>query len=325
MVGKMDGRQKRKQDAARQHEGIGGTIRWEARWRETRWREKDPEDQINAWWETKWWGTKTLYLPASRDSTQELSVVGDAGMMGESMMGQKNGRRAEGKQGEGIMGDNTKEDKTMGAKMKGDKMEGEKLKRDKMKGWSGQSQRLKPHIVAVGSKNNNKNKKISNNNNSRNSNKSKNNSNSNKSYHHQHQCQETAAYLSSPPSQVCRLLVIDIHWPYWYHLVPLLDSQQHIQWFLARCDDLWRRSQHQKRDQRMNWTYDTTPFLAPAFSKFGLWSTRSSSLPVASLALGGGGQGVTKNCEPNSVQHLSHISEDTKYINQTEFFYIDDK
>ena len=61
----------------------GGTIRWEARWRE-----KDPEDQIKAWW-TKWWGTKTLYLPASRDSTQELSVVGDAGMMGESMMGHK--------------------------------------------------------------------------------------------------------------------------------------------------------------------------------------------------------------------------------------------
>ena len=116
------------------------------------------------------------------------------------------------------------------------------------RGWEmlhqGQSQRLKPHSVAVGNKNNNKNKKISSNNNdssNSNSNKSKSNksksnsnsnknksnsnksksksnksktksnSNSNKSYHHQHQCQETAAYLSSPPSQVEILGVLTVH------------------------------------------------------------------------------------------------------------------
>ena len=46
--------------------------------------------------------------PASRDSTQELSVVGDAGMAGEGMMGNKRkGNKIKGcwEKNEGMMGD----------------------------------------------------------------------------------------------------------------------------------------------------------------------------------------------------------------------------
>ena len=47
-------------------------------------------DKMKGWWENR--------PPASRDSTQELSVVGDAGMAGEGT------KQNEGRQDEGMMG-----------------------------------------------------------------------------------------------------------------------------------------------------------------------------------------------------------------------------